>query len=87
MGVVGAQCLACALEGGSVPCEVNECVDDGVIEVFCRGLCWTQLAKVVLCDFLASNAALTLGGMSEYLLGLSCCVLREVEGDGVAPWR
>ena len=70
MGIVGAQCLARAPEGGSVPCEVKEGVDDGVIEVLCRGLCWTQPAEVVLCDFLVSNAALTLGGMSEYLLGL-----------------
>ena len=64
------QCLAHALEGGSVPCEVNESIDDSVIEAFCQGLCWTQPAKVMLCDFLISNVALTLGGMSEYHLGL-----------------
>ena len=57
-----------------------------VIEVFGRGLCWTQSAEVVLCDFLVSNAVLALRGMAEYLLGLLCCALGEVEGDGVAPW-
>ena len=86
VGVVGAQCLARASKGGSGPCEVKEGVNDGVIEVFGGGLCWAQPAKVMLCNFLSSNAAHTLRGMLEYLLGLLCCVLREVEGDGVAPW-
>ena len=87
VGVVGVQNLVHVVERRGGPCEVKEGIDDGIIEVFGQGGCWTQLIEVLLCDLICANAADFIWGVLKGVLDLSCCVLWEVEGDGVAPWR
>ena len=45
-----------------------------------------QPIKVLLCDLICSNAADFVWGVLKGVLDLSCYVLWEVKGDGVAPW-